>query len=114
MLQPIVKCLLTDLAKLLFDFVPELPIGGRALEQASQQAFEIQRRSADEQRLVAAGADFRDGGRRSIDVLRDAVFLVRFDNVQQMMRHYSSLGGRRLSRTDVHASIEGHRVERND
>ena len=57
--KSIVERLLADVLQFLLDFVAQLPIGRRAVEQAAQQALEIQRRAADEQRLRGRGRECR-------------------------------------------------------
>ena len=56
------------------------------------------------------GGDARGGG----NVPREAVFLVRLDRVDEVMRDGGALACRGLRRADVHAAIQGHRVHRDD
>ena len=48
---------LADFGELVFDLLAQFPIGGRPVEQAAEQALEIERRAADEEDLFAAGFD---------------------------------------------------------
>ena len=81
--QPPVQRLRTMLAGFLLQLPAKLPIGRRTLEDAPQQGLQVERRSAHEQHLATAALDLLDalpGGRH---VLRQAVFLVRLDDVNQ-------------------------------
>ena len=91
-----------------------MPVGRRPIEQASQQTLEVQRRTADEQRLLAAGADVGHCTRRRFDVLGHAELVLRIDDVDEVMRHDLPQSRGRLGRTDIHPAIDRHRVERND
>ena len=105
---------LADFGELVFDLLAQLPVGGRAVEQAAEQTLEIERRAADEEDLFAAGVDLGHRGGGRFDVLGDAVLVGRLDDVEQMMRHGGAVCGRRLGGADVHAAIDRHRVERDD
>ncbi len=112
--KAIIQCLFADVLKLLFNFMPQRPIGGRAIEQTTQQAFQVQRRATDEQRFAAASADFAHHRCGGIHVLSHAELVGRIDDVDEVVRHKIAERARRLGGADIHAAINGHRIERDD
>ena len=95
--------------------LPQVGVGGRAVEQAVQQRLEVERRAADEQRRACRGP--RSRGTHSAAPLQPpghARRLPRVEHVDQVVRHPAALVGVRLGRADVHAAIQRHRVHRHD
>ena len=90
----------------------QFPVGRRPLEDAAQQALQVQRRAADEQRLATSVGDFGGAAAGRLDVLGQTVLFMRFEHVDQMMRHGATLLGRGLGRADVHPPIQGHGIQR--
>lgn len=112
--KPLVKCSLPDGGELVFDFVAEFPIGGRAIEETTQQAFEIERSATDEEHIAVASANVGNGGGGRLDILGNAVLVRRIDDIDEMMGHCGAVGGGWLGGADIHPAINRHRVERDD
>jgi hypothetical protein len=96
------------------DLPAKLPIGRRTLKNAAQQRFQVQRRPTHEQRFTPAFSHFRRSLMGQIDVLRNAELFGRRDQIEQMVRHGGAVLATRLGRADIEATIDGHRVERED
>ena len=99
---------------LLLETVTQVPISGRSLENPAQQPFEIEGRSADEKHLASSVANLCDAPAGRFEISSKAAIFVRFEDVDQMVRHGVALVVGRLGRADVHVPIEGHRVHRDD
>ncbi len=99
---------------LLFDLTPQRPVGGGPLEEPTEQALQIERSPADEQDLAATRTDLLGGSPGGSEVLGDAEFVAGVHEVDQVVRHPLAIGGAWFGGADIHAAIDGHRVERQD
>jgi hypothetical protein len=112
--EPFVQRRLTDVLQFLLDFAPQLPIGRRTIKQSAEKAFEIQRRTANKQRLSPTRTNIGNRYRGRIDILRNAKLNARLDNIEQMVWHCISLWARGLRGTDVHSAINRHGIKRDN
>lgn len=101
-------------AGFVFELPPELPVCRGTLEDAPEDAPEVQAGAADKQRRPAAGANLLADLGGGTDVLREAELFVRFEDVDQMVRDCGALVRGRFGGPHVHSAIQGHRVERDD
>ena len=86
------------------------PVGGRPLEDAVEQAAQVERRAADEQRRPAARADFLEGGAGALEVSRQAEGFVGVHDVEEMEWNALPDRARGLACADVEASVHFHRI----
>ena len=98
----------------LFQLGATIPIGGWPREQSPEQSLEVKWRAADEQHFTATTANLPHGVVCKCEVLCNAEIFPRIDDIDEMMRNSLTLGRARLRRADVHAAIDGHRIERDD
>ncbi len=89
-------------------------ISGRAFEDPPEKGLQVERRPPHKQDLPAPLAYVRNRRFSGVNILGKAEFLVRVDHVDQMMGHGRPLLGRGFGRPNIHAPIEGHRIERDD
>ena len=83
-------------------------------KQTFGQCLEVEGRAADDKRAPPAGVKPRDHLISLVHVLSDAEGLGRLDHIDQMVGDSRSLMWRRLGGADVHASIDHHRIGRDD
>lgn len=92
----------------------EIPIRRWALEEPTDQRFKVKRSAADEQYKFASALDFGDFGVSVVEKLRDAVVFGGIDDIDQMVRDLLAFLLARFGRSDVHASVDGHGIDRDD
>lgn len=114
LLEPLEEGLDSHRLNLLVDGFAKIPIGRWALEETADQGFQIQRRSADQKYVLPTTLNLCDLGVGFLEKLRDAVIVCRIDDIDQVMGDLSAGFDARLGRPDVHAFVNGHRIDRHD
>ena len=109
--QPVVDRGVTVFVGLVLQTPAKREVGIGPLEQPAQQRLEIQSRTSHEQRPFAPPLDVQDGGSRPLAIRRDAGGFPGLDDVDQVVRDSAALVDRRLARADIHAAVQGRRVE---
>lgn len=99
------------------EFIPaaaDFPVGWRALSESAEECFEVESGAADEEWSVSALQDgcSRDGG--VFEVFGDAEFLIRIDEIEQVMGDLELFGEAGFCGADIHVAVDGHGIEGED
>ena len=108
--KALVQVLAARSARFLKEALPQLPIGGWAVEKTAQQSLEIERRAADEQDASTPPLDIRRAAGRFSKPPGDSGRFPRLQRVQEMMGYPPAFGRGRLRGTDVHPPVQGHGI----
>jgi hypothetical protein len=98
----------------LLECVTQLQVSGRRVAQSFEKGFEVEPRSPAEDRNTSSIFNELHGGLRETDELRGVERLTYLRDIDQVMRNTSAIFRRRLGRSNIHATIDLHGIDRDD